>query len=110
MPAVAAAAAAMGADALADGGAAHCNQMRFYISETFPQHSSVFTRLVLRFFDHFWLDGSYHLFLVFDLPDARPQTQFWKQVWSSVAEATRIGKGHKDWRRLQGLATATGLD
>ena len=48
VPAVAAA-VEMGAD----GGAAHCNQMRFYISETFPQHSSVFTRLVLRFFDHF---------------------------------------------------------
>ena len=40
MPAVAAA-AAMGADALADGGAAHCNQMRFYNSETFSQNSSV---------------------------------------------------------------------
>ena len=46
MPAVAAAAAAMGADALADGGAAHCNQMRFYISETFPQNSSVLTSFV----------------------------------------------------------------
>ena len=41
MPAVAAAAAAMGADALADGGAAHCNQMRFYISETFSRNFSV---------------------------------------------------------------------
>ena len=40
VPAVAAA-AAMGADALADGGAAHCNQMRFYISETFSRNFSV---------------------------------------------------------------------
>ena len=44
-------AAAMGADALADGGAAHCNQMRFYISETFPQNTSVLTSLIKNILD-----------------------------------------------------------